>query len=92
MTGISLEFHINPSAKPRACHKIVPVPLHWKTQVKVDLDRDVALGVLEKVSDNCPVTWLSRMVITAKANGNPRRTVDFQPLNRHSLPDIPCAD
>ena len=53
--------------------------------MKADLDRDVALGVLEKVPDNCPVTWLSRMVITAKANGSPRRTVDYQPLNKHSL-------
>ena len=26
MTGTPLEFHINPSAKPVACHKIVPVP------------------------------------------------------------------
>ena len=24
------------------------------------------------------------MVITAKANGDPRRTIDFQPLNKHS--------
>ena len=47
MTGTPFEFHINPSAKPTACHKIVHVPLHWKTQVKADLDRDAALGVLE---------------------------------------------
>ena len=84
MTGTPLEFHINTSAKYVACHKVVPVPLHWKTRVKADLDRDVALGVLEKVPDNTWVTWLSRMVITAKSNGDPRRTIDYQPPNNHS--------
>ena len=73
MTGTLLEFHINPAAKPVACHKIAPVPLHWKTRVKADPDRDVALGVLERLPDNKPLKWLSRMVIA-----------DYQPLNRHS--------
>ena len=29
-------------------------------------------------------TWPSRMVTTAKSNGDPRRTIDYQPLNKHS--------
>ncbi len=29
-----------------------------------DLERDVQLGVLEKVGPNMPVTWCSRMVAT----------------------------
>lgn len=29
-----------------------------------------------------PVTWCQRMVIAAKKDGTPRRTVDFQPLNK----------
>ena len=45
--------------------------------------RDVKLGVLEKLPTNTPTTWLSRMVITAKSNGEPRRTVDYQPLNKY---------
>ena len=48
-----------------------------------DLERDVAIGVLEKVPMNTQTTWLSRMVVTAKANEDHRRTVDFQPLNKH---------
>ena len=84
MTGTPLQLHVDPAAKPVACHKVTPVPLHWKYKVKADLDRDVALGVLEKVPDNTPVDWLSRMVITAKSNGDPRRTIDYQPLNKHS--------
>ena len=47
------------------------------------MERDVAIGVLEKVPINTPTTWLSKMVITAKANGEPRRTVDYQQLNKH---------
>ena len=62
---------------------VVPVPLHWGEQVKADLERDVRIGVLEKVPDITPVTWYSRIVITSKANGDPRRTIDFQPLNKH---------
>ena len=46
----------------------------------MDLVRDVKLGVLEKLPTNTPTIWLSRMVITAKSNGEPRRTVDYQPL------------
>ena len=52
MTGTPLEFHINTSAYQVACHKVVSVPLHWKTRVKEDLDRDIALGVIEMVPDN----------------------------------------
>ena len=46
---------------------------------------DVALGVLEKVPPNTPVTWCARLVIATKANGTPRRTVDLQALNRASV-------
>ena len=48
------------------------------------LDRDVRLGVLEPVPIGEPVTWCHRMVICAKMNGTPRRTIDFQPLNIHA--------
>ena len=85
MTGSPLQLHMDPQATPVACHKVVPVPLHWREQVKNDLERDVRIGVLEKVPDNTPVTWQSRMVITAKADGTPRRTIDLQPLNKHSI-------
>ena len=31
-----------------------------------------------------PVTWCHRMVVCAKKNGKPRRTIDFQALNLHA--------
>ena len=84
MKGSPLKLHIDKDATPVAHHKVNPVPIHWQYKVKADLDRDVALGVLEKVGDNTPVVWQSKMVVTAKANGDPRRVVDLQNLNRHS--------
>ena len=59
----------------------IPVPFHWKKQVKADLDRDVRLGIIERVPQGEICEWCSRMVITPKANGKPRRTIDFQELN-----------
>ena len=69
--------------QPVACHRVQPVPMHWQEKVHMDLVTDVKLGVLEKQPTNAPTTWLSRMVITAKSNSQPRRTVDYQPLNKY---------
>ena len=80
-----LELYVDPAAKPVAIHKPALVPIHWQEKVLRDLERDVQIGVLERVSPNTPVTWCSRMVVTAKADGSPRRTVDLQPQNKHSV-------
>lgn len=85
MTGEPLKLYIDPDAKPTAVHKPSVVPIHWQEKVLADLERDVALGVLEKVGQNNPVTWCSRMVVTAKSDGTPRRTVDLQPQNKNSV-------
>ena len=66
----------------------IPVPFHWKKQVKADLDRDVRLGIIERVPQGEMSEWCSRMVITAKANGKPRRTIDFQELNKATLREV----
>ena len=84
MEGPPLKLMIDPEAKPVAHHTPVPVPIHWQKEVKASLDQDVRLGVIEPVPVGEPVTWCHRMVICAKKNGKPRRTVDFQPLNRHA--------
>ena len=84
MEGPPLHLMIDPTAEPVAYHTPIPVPLHWQQQVKEGLDQDVRLGVLEEVPIGEPVTWCHRMVVCAKKNGKPRRTVDFQPLNAHA--------
>ena len=84
MSGTPLRLNVDKTQPMPTCHKLVPIPIHWREKVKADIDRDVALGVLQKVPDNTPVKCLFRMVITAKANGEPRRTIDFQPLNKRT--------
>ena len=67
--------------KPVAIHKAAIIPIHLKTRVKADLDRDVRLGILEKVPMNSPVRWLSRMLVTMKKDGSPHRIIDYKNLN-----------
>ena len=79
-----MKLMVNKEAEPVAHHTPVPVPIHWQEDVKRGLDHDVLMGVLEPVPIGEPVTWCHRMVVCAKKNGKPRRTVDFQPLNTHA--------
>ena len=85
MHGEPLVIALKPGTTPSAIHVPAPVPIHYQAEVKKGLDRDVALGVLEKVAVNTPVEWLHRMVITPKKDGSLRRTVDLQTLNRASV-------
>ena len=79
-----LQLHVYPQARPVAVHVPALVPIHWQLPVKEGLDRDVRLGVLEHVPVNTPARWQSRMVLVAKHNGDPRRTVDYKNLNQHA--------
>ena len=81
MTGRPLDIHFKPDGQPKAFHCPIPVPHHWKKQVKADLDRDVRLGIVEPVPPGTPTIWCSKMVVVAKKDGSPRRTVDLQHLN-----------
>lgn len=73
---------VDQKAKPIAIHKSRPVPVHWQEEVKRDLDRDVRLGVLEGPLMDDPAIWCAPMHVAEKKNGKPRRTVDFQGLNK----------
>ena len=83
MAGPPLRLNIDPEATPVMAHKAASVPVHWEGKVKEHLDRDVRLGVIEKVPVGTPDTWCQRMMIVGKSNGEPRRVIDFQPLNTH---------
>ena len=85
MSGMPpMRLFVDNNARPVAVHTASPVPVHWKNAVKGGLDRDERLGVIERVPLNDPVTWTSRMVVTPKADGSPRRVIDFQPVNSHA--------
>ena len=83
-TSPPLRLHIDHAARPVAVHTPAQIPIHWREAVKGGLDRDVRLGVLEPVPVNEPVEWCSRMVVTPKQTGEPRRVIDFQALNDHA--------
>ena len=80
-----MRMMVDPDAQPVAHHKAIPVPIHWCDDVKAGLDKDVSLGVLEPVPIGEPVTWCHRMVVCAKKDGTPRRTVDLQALNKYGI-------
>ena len=84
MDSPPMRLMVDPEATPVAHHKPLPVPLHWREEIKAGLDQDVCLGVIEPVPIGEPVTWCHRMVVCPKKNGKPRRTVDFQALNLHA--------
>ena len=84
MAGPPLSLSIDPNAVPKPYHTPITVPIHWQDEVKAGLDRDVRLGVLEKVPLGTPDTWCHRMVICTKNNGSLRRTINFQELNKHA--------
>ena len=78
-------IHLKPNATPYANHVPIPVPYHWKEQVRNDLESDVERGIIQPVPIGSPVTWCSKMIVTPKKNGKPRRVVDFQKLNAQCL-------
>lgn len=82
MTGEPVNVRFKKGCSPHAVHTPIPIPHHWKRQVKADIDRDVRLGIIEPVPQGTPTTWCSRMVVAAKKDGSPRRTVDLQQLNK----------
>ena len=74
-------IHLNETAKPYASHTFIPIPFHWKKEVKESLDRDVERGIIAPVPIGTPVEWCSPMIVRAKKNGKPRTTIDLQHLN-----------
>lgn len=85
MLGKPQHIHIQEDAVPYAVHSPIPIPHHWKDAVENIIQRDVKLGILEKVPVGDPVEWCTRMVTVKKKDGTPRITVDFQELNKQCL-------
>ena len=85
MSGKPMRIVFKKNTFPSAVHTPIRVPVHWKDKVKEDIDRDVRLGIIEEVPQGTPTTWCARMVVQAKKNGEPRRTVDLQQLKKATL-------
>ena len=85
MKGEPLGIYTREDGKPYVVHTHSPIPVHFQQEVKEQLDRDVRLGVLEKVPPNTPTTWCRRLVVATKKNGTPTRIVDLQAQNNGSV-------
>ena len=81
MSGPPAHIHLKDNFTPKARHIPIPIPFHFKEKVKESLDKDVKRGIIAPVDIGTPTDWCSTMVITAKRNGTPRRTIDYQYLN-----------
>ena len=77
-----LRLFVDPTATPVAVTSPGTIPHHWAADVKAGLDRDERLGVIRKVSVIEPLEWCTRMVVTPKSDGSPRRVVDYGNLNK----------
>ncbi len=79
-------IHLKPNyVVPAPAYWPATVAEHWAKEVKASIDRDVEAGILTKVPLNEPTEWCARMVVVKKKDGRPRRTVDFQDLNKQCL-------
>ena len=86
MSGLPpLRILMKPDAVPKLVHRPATVPVHWMEAVRKDLERDIALGVLERVPQNTPSTWCSCMHVDGKKTGEPRRVVDLRSLNESTV-------
>ena len=83
MTGPPLRLMLDEDATPVAHHTPIPVAIHWQDEVKAGLDQDVRLGVLEKITHRYAGDMVSPHGNLREKDGKPRRTVDFQALNKH---------
>ena len=86
-------FHITENAIPYSANSPIPIPHHWKEEVKQQLDKDVKLGILRKAPLGEPTEWYMKMVTVPKKDGSPRHTADFQPINKFCKREVhytPC--
>ena len=81
MFGPPAHIHLNDNAIPKAKQNPIPAPYHYREEVKKGLWDDVKRGIITPVPIGTPTDWCSTMVITAKKNGKPRRTMDYQHIN-----------
>lgn len=69
MKGDPIKIHIDPQATAKAVYTAATVPIHWREDVKAQLEQDVALGIIERVPDGVATTWQARMHVVAKHDG-----------------------
>ena len=77
MSCPATNIHLKEGADPKGRHSPIPVPLHFKEPVKQALLEDVKRGIITPVPVGMTTDWCGTMVITAKKNDKPWRTLDY---------------
>ena len=85
MSGPAAHIHLKEGAVPKARHNPIPVPFHFKEPVRQALWEDMKRGIITPVPVDMPTDWCRTMVITAKKNGKPQRTIDYQHLHSQCI-------
>ena len=78
-----METRPKENAVPFAAHTPIPIPHYWKDEVKRQLEKDIEMGIIRRAPIGEPTEWCMRMVTVSKKDGTPRRTIDFQPINKY---------
>lgn len=78
---LPFEYHIQlkEDSKP-VVHPPRRVPVPLKAAVKIELDRMVKMGIIEKTNE--PTDWVNSMVVVKKSNGKLRICIDPKDLNK----------
>ncbi|MGL4632137.1 MAG: reverse transcriptase family protein, partial [Leadbetterella sp.] len=59
------------------------IPVHWETQIKEEIDKNLKLGIIRE--SNSP--WSSRLVPISKPDGSLRLCIDYRTLNNLTTKD-----
>lgn len=80
-----MSIFIKEDAVPHAVYRPGSVPIHYREEIKQDIDQKVKMGILEPVPPNTRTEWCAHAVIVPKKNGKPRLCVDLQQLNKQTV-------
>ena len=69
MCGRPHKFHLKENADSFAAHIPIPIPHHWRDEVKRQLEKDIEMGIFQRVPIGKSTEWCKRMVTVSKVDG-----------------------
>ena len=81
MTGRPMKISLQDDAQPFSLSAPRQTPFAYRQLVKEELDKQVAAGVIQPVTE--ATDWVHPLVVVPKRNGGIRSCVDLQKLNKY---------
>ena len=69
MCGRPHKFHLKENAVSFAAHTPIPIPHHWRDEVKRQLEKDIEMGIFQRAPIGKSTEWCMRMVTVSKVDG-----------------------